>query len=442
MQVLLSPDQFVLVVLLIKLGVVSALASVLVRFGAFRDILFSETLGRRERLNLVLLLGGLLTIGVAIRLIIRYDATDLSLAGTLLGGLIGGRLAGSLIGAMVGGAAFAGGEYLALPLGLLYGLSGGFLHHLQPSKRVRMDVSPFPLLILYRFSKDWVKYHRANWNIIPLGLCVGLEGLRLTLAYRWGFLFALGTGNPLVLICILAATASCLGIPLKIWNNTWMELELRDKEARLTEAKLRALTYQINPHFLFNTLNTISASIRVDPERARFVVLKLSQLLRSLLRSQREFKTLERELELIESYLAIEQIRFGPEKLRVEKEIDPESLSCYVPSMLLQPLVENSLKHGLGGVVRGGFIRIKTAFENGRVLITVEDNGAGIPPERLERVMELGIGLSNLDERLKAVYGKDYRFTVENRPEGGTRATLLLLTLTPEGETTGSGRTP
>ncbi len=439
MHVLLSPDQFVLVVLLIKLGVVSALASVLVRFGAFRDILFSETLGGRRCLNLVLLLGGLLTIGVAIRLIIRYDATDLSLAGTLLGGLIGGRLAGSLIGAMVGGAAFAGGEYLALPMGVLYGLSGGFLHNLQPSKRLRMEVSPFPLLVLYRFSKDWVKYQRANWNIIPLGLCVGLEGLRLTLAYRWGFLFALRTENPLVLICILAATASCLGIPLKIWNNTWMELELGEKEARLTEAKLRALTYQVNPHFLFNTLNTISASIRVDPEKARFVVLKLSQLLRSLLRSQREFKTLERELELIESYLAIEEVRFGPEKLWVEKEIDPESLGFYVPSMLLQPLVENSLKHGLGGMVRGGFIRIKSVLKDGKVLITVEDNGAGISPERLERVMDLGIGLSNLDERLRAVYGADYRFTVENRPEGGTRATLLLPPLTPEGETTGSG---
>ncbi len=117
----------------------------------------------------------------------------------------------------------------------------------------------------------------------------------------------------------------------------------------------------------------------------------------------------------------------------MEREIAPESLGFYVPSMLLQPLVENSLKHGLREMVRGGFIRIRTALRNSRVLITVEDNGAGIPPERLDRVMELGIGLSNLDERLRAVYGKDYRFTVENRTEGGTKATLLLPPLTPQG---------
>src|SRR4029079_15069615 len=125
------------------------------------------------------------------------------------------------------------------------------------------------------------------------------------------------------------------------------------KQLRLNEARLAALSSQINPHFLFNTLNSVASLIRLDPDQARQVVYKLSKILRRLLRQQDNLTTLGEELSFIDDYLAIEMVRFG-DKLRFVKEVEPETLDLLVPSMLLQPLVENSIKHGLASKVDGG----------------------------------------------------------------------------------------
>ncbi len=151
------------------------------------------------------------------------------------------------------------------------------------------------------------------------------------------------------------------------------------------QARLQALTSQINPHFLFNTLNSVSSLIRTDPHQARLMVLKLSRILRRLLRKHENFSPLRDELDFIEDYLSIEVARFG-EKLRFEKEVDAESLDMLVPSMLLQPLIENCVKHGLSSKVEGGTIWLRTRRVDGRLHLVVEDDGVGIPEAKLATV--------------------------------------------------------
>jgi two-component system, LytTR family, sensor kinase len=187
------------------------------------------------------------------------------------------------------------------------------------------------------------------------------------------------------------------------------------------KARMDALTSQINPHFLFNTLNTVSSLIRFDPDMARGVVLKLSNILRRLLRKHETFVPLREELEFIDDYLDIEVIRFGRDKLQIFKEIEEETLETFVPSMLLQPMVENSIKHGLAPRLEGGQIHLRTRQSNGRLLIEIEDNGMGISPERLAAVYGGGIGISNVHERLRLLYGDQFKMDIRSQEGQGTQ---------------------
>jgi two-component system LytT family sensor kinase len=186
------------------------------------------------------------------------------------------------------------------------------------------------------------------------------------------------------------------------------------------QARVDALISQINPHFLFNTLNTVSSMIRIDPDTARTVVLKLANILRRRLKSQVHFLPLKQELDFVDDYLAIEEVRFGREKLQVRKEIDPETLDSIVPSMILQPLVENAIRHGIAPKIEGGTITLRSGRDRARLFIEVHDDGVGIPEERVADVYGAGIGISNVHERLKVLYGQDYALRIESRPGEGT----------------------
>ena len=166
-------------------------------------------------------------------------------------------------------------------------------------------------------------------------------------------------------LLIVLATVLAVATPIKIWNSARIEHRLQEQEKLLLAAKIEALKSQINPHFLFNTLTSISSLIRSQPETARTLINKLSGLLRRLLRSQEHFVTLREELESIDEYLDIEVVRFGP-KLRVRKEIAPDTVDVVVPSMILQPLVENSIKHGLSRKVGAGTITIRSWRDHAR----------------------------------------------------------------------------
>ena len=216
-----------------------------------------------------------------------------------------------------------------------------------------------------------------------------------------------------------STTVLCVATPIKIWNNARIEHRLEEQEKLLLTARVEALASQINPHFLFNTLTSIQSLIRSNPETARTVIVKLSGLLRRLLRSRDHFVTLREELESIDEYLDIEVIRFGPQ-LKVEKQISPDTLDIIVPSMILQPLVENSIKHGFSRKVGGGRIIIRSVRQNGHAIIEVEDDGLGMTEDRLDTALTDGIGLSNVNERLSVIYGATYRVRITSVPNLGT----------------------
>jgi two-component system LytT family sensor kinase len=194
-------------------------------------------------------------------------------------------------------------------------------------------------------------------------------------------------------------------------------------------ARVEALASQINPHFLFNTLTSISSLIRSEPETARTLIVKLSALLRRLLRAQEHFVPLREELEAVDEYLDIEQIRFGP-ALTVEKDIAADTLQIVVPSMLLQPLVENSIKHGLAKKMGEGRVTIRSRRRDGHVCIEVVDNGVGMSVRQLDPQSGTGIGLRNVDERLRVIYGANNQLRLESVPVQGTTARVEIPELT------------
>jgi two-component system LytT family sensor kinase len=227
-----------------------------------------------------------------------------------------------------------------------------------------------------------------------------------------------------------------VGIPLKIWNAIRIEQSLEEQKRLLLEARLDALQRQINPHFLFNTLNSIASLVRFRPEQARELIVKLANILRKMLQEHDAFVPFRDELANTEDYLSIEVARFGAEKLAVAREIDPATLEIPVPSMLLQPLVENSIKHGLEPRIAGGTVTLRSRLEQNKLIIEVEDDGVGIAPGRAHSsgVLEgTGIGMKNVRERLEVLYGEAALFDIRSRPGRGTRVTLAFPAHFPEG---------
>ncbi|MFN6962440.1 MAG: histidine kinase [Pyrinomonadaceae bacterium] len=207
------------------------------------------------------------------------------------------------------------------------------------------------------------------------------------------------------------------------------EREFREREmSRLaTEAQLKALRSQIDPHFLFNSLTTIGYLIQTAPERALETLMQLTRLLRRVLSSSGEFCTLREEIDLIENYLEIERARFE-EKLRVTIDVPRELAHCRIPSLILQPLVENAIKHGISENRNGGELRISASTseqDDGRMLVlSVEDSGAGTSGPRAAATT--GLGLQNVRERLRGYYGPRAALNVEIDRMRGTRAEARL----------------
>jgi two-component system LytT family sensor kinase len=210
-----------------------------------------------------------------------------------------------------------------------------------------------------------------------------------------------------------------------------IERKLDEQSRLLLEARLDALQRQINPHFLFNTLNSISSLVRSKPELAREMIVKLGNILRALLRDREAFVPLSEELAFTDDYLDIEVVRFG-DKLRVVKEIAEETLAVVVPSMLLQPLIENSIKHGLEPRIDGGTVTLRSRIVDGMLLIEVEDDGVGMEPVVPDGAQHsasragTGIGIRNVRERMQVLYGEEALVEMVSRPGRGTRIRLLM----------------
>ncbi|MEU7936852.1 sensor histidine kinase [Microbispora bryophytorum] len=208
------------------------------------------------------------------------------------------------------------------------------------------------------------------------------------------------------------------------WMSGQLELaELDASRRRTLEAEARALRAQISPHFVYNSLTTIASFVRTDPERARELLLDFADFIRYALRRAADFTSLADELSCVDRYLLLEQARFG-DRLRFTVQVAPEVLRVDVPFLCLQPLVENAIKHGMPGEVR---VVIRDAGPEAH--IWVEDDGVGMDPEHLRAALaeeSSGIGLSNVDLRMRHLYGPDYGLMVETAPGKGTRIRLRI----------------
>jgi len=207
-------------------------------------------------------------------------------------------------------------------------------------------------------------------------------------------------------------------------RSQWREQRARELERKLTEAKLEALRMQLHPHFLFNTLNAISTLVHKDANAADEMIANLSELLRATLDTQEQEIPLRKEIELLDFYLEIQQVRFGS-RLRVEKEMDAKTLDSYVPTLILQPLVENAIRHGLEPKTGVGALWIKARCEAGVVRLTVKDDGAGAKVPGVASPHS-GIGIANTRARLKELYGDQARLVLASASDGGFAAEITL----------------
>src|SRR5882762_8217365 len=430
-----TPIRDLLFTLLLKVGVASSIAALLARWNAFRRVLFTEERDPDQKLKLMLFMTPALIVGVTLRLVggPSYAFADLSLEGAFLMGLLGGRVVGPIGGAIITIPALISHQWLAMPAASTAGLLGGLIRQAIPNKEDLWNFGPFTFLNIPKATMRLLRKAELSWEMAPLGACVGLELGRVALVHatKLKWLFAIDPNWDWWLGLVVIATLMSVAAPLKIWNNTRIEMNLERHQQLLLKARMDALSSQINPHFLFNTLNTVSALIRIDPDSARGVVLKLSNILRRLLRKHETFVPLREELQFIDDYLDIEVARFGHDNLDIVKEIDEVTLETFIPSMLLQPMVENSLKHGLAPKLEGGRILLRTTSKNGRLQIEIADNGVGISEEKMPHVYVEGIGLSNVRERLRVLYGEDFQLDIESSEGQGTTIRIDVPELAP-----------
>lgn len=433
-------DSLILITLLVELGVAAAFSSSLARSTTFKKLLLLPRRSRRQTLALLAMICVPLTLGVWIRVRVpNFLAADLSFEATILTGLLLGPAA-----AMAGGAALAipavwHGEYWTLPVNLAVAAIAGAFGKFADREDV-WSFSPMIDLSVYRWVTRNLRRPHLDRQILLLVLITAMQFATSMLGRRYpARFFKLHSPYWLVELAICACAPVVVGIPLKIWNAIRIERKLEEQSRLLMEARLDALQRQINPHFLFNTLNSIASLVRSRPELAREMIVKLANILRVLLKHREAFVPFSDELAFTDDYLDIEVVRFG-EKLRVVKEIAEETLPVVVPSMLLQPLIENSIKHGLEPRIGGGTVTLRSRIlPDGRLLLEVEDDGIGMEVEPAEEVTmrgseavrvgvgnRTGIGMRNVRERMEVLYGSQADVEIVSRPGRGTKVRLVM----------------
>ena len=424
-------DKLILITLLVKLGVVASVASILARAGSFRRLFFAERRSPRQTLALLAFFLVPLTLGVWVRLAVpNFLAADISFETVILLGLLVGPGWAVLGGVVLSAPAVYHHEYLALPFNAALGLAAGLLGRFVEREEI-WSFTPFIDLSLYRWVRRNLRQPRVDRQFLMLFLILAAEVCRDWIAHVYSHpprLFALLSIQPWIQGLVWLSAPIDVGIALKVWNALRIERKLEEQKRLLLEARLDALQRQINPHFLFNTLNSIASLVRMKPEMAREMTVKLANILRALLKDHDTYVPLSEELSFTDDYLDIEVVRFGADKLRVEKEIDPRTLAVLVPSILLQPLIENSIKHGLEPRLHGGTVTLRSRLNGDRVLIEVADDGVGMgnkPASALRRT-GAGIGMKNVQERLEVLYGNQARFTVVSNPGRGTLVSIEI----------------
>ncbi|MGD0831508.1 MAG: histidine kinase, partial [Terracidiphilus sp.] len=306
------------------------------------------------------------------------------------------------------------------------GLGAGLLGRSVEEDEI-WDFTPFVDLSLYRWIRRNLRQPRVDRQFLMLFLIAAMEASRDWIAHAHPLrLFALLSSQWWLQAMVALSAPINVGVALKVWNALRLEKKLEEQKRLLLEARLDALQRQINPHFLFNTLNSIASLVRIKPELAREMTVKLANILRALLKDHDSYVPLSDELKFTDDYLDIEVVRFGADKLRVEKQIDPRTLGVLVPSILLQPLIENSIKHGLEPRLKGGTVTLRSQLNGDRVRIEVADDGVGMGnrPATALRRNGAGIGMKNVQERLDVLYGNQASFSVVSNPGRGTLVSI------------------
>jgi two-component system LytT family sensor kinase len=432
-----------LVALLVKIAVAASVASFLMRFRRIRRIILHDDRTIIERLQIAFIFSVIFGAGETVRIIThgQYPAIDLALESAFIAGLLSGYVSGLVTGICVSIPAMFAQEYMAMPLFSAAGILGGVMRDVVADKEEVWYFSAFIDLNVYRLIHEAVQrkrtvfdrriIERSVFNLACNLVILMTEFFRIFIANRFskGAVFSIAKGWPGSsvdhFIALSVTTLFSVSIPIRIWASVRTEEKLEAQQTHLVEARLAALTNQINPHFLFNTLNSVATLIRIDPDKARTVVYKLSNILRRLLRKTDNFSPLRDEIRFIDDYLAIEMVRFG-DKLRFEKDVSHEALDRLVPSMILQPIIENSIKHGLANKVDGGCIRLTVRLEGPTLCIQIEDDGLGIEESKLKSMFGRGIGVSNVNERLHVLFESNYSFTVDSVVGRGTRTVIQL----------------
>ena len=325
-----------------------------------------------------------------------------------------------------------------MPIGIAFGLGVGYATPISYPAAIAMCVASafgiqifeflteaylFPRFegfsrgkkLAYRLTSSLLA-HILGW-LLPIWITSMIIGIGL---FQWQIYLWLG-----VFIAVVVVIHS-FHMLVSFYRELREKDVLEEKLKTLTaQAEIKALRAQINPHFLFNSLNTIASLVNSNPSRAEESVERLADIFRyTLSASDKEFVKLRDELEFVDSYLEIEKARFG-ERLEATKAISPEVLDTLIPSLILQPLVENSIKHGFS---ENGKMRIAiTGHMNGELVqLAIKDEGKGVPEQIRKGIYTNGTGLRNVSERLRRVYGEGYGLEIKENTPGGTIATVTI----------------
>lgn len=401
-----------LIKLLEQMSTIAVAAFILSQSGIFKNIM-KDNLNKLNKITIIVffsivsIVGTYTGIGMA-----PYALANTRPIGVIVSGYIGGPLVGIIVGAIAGVHRYSLGGFTALSCGiasLIEGLIGGLIR--KYSKQGTYNMTSAAIAgIVSEFTQ----------------MCIILL---ISKPYKDALLLVKEIALPMIIVNSLGVVVFTLIIKTAIEeHNRIVAIEAQKvlSEA-LYKAELKALRSQIRPHFLFNALNTITSFCRTNPLKARELILNLSNYFRTTLKRENDFVTLEQELELIESYLYIEKARFG-ERLQLYIDIPEELNSIIIPIFVLQPIVENSVKHGIAPNVNGGNIFITVKTLNTEYMFSVKDTGNGMDKKRYEEVITKwpGIGLSTVNERLKLLYGEKYQLNIKSTLGIGTEITFKI----------------
>ena len=411
----------------------AAVSSSLVRSKEFKRLLFREERTFRQKVYLVLWFGLPIMIGVWIRISQKsFLAGDMSFETALLLGVIGGRWAGSLGGVLMAIPALLHGEWAAMPFDVLSGFLAGQLRTMAVDKDDIWSFSPFIDQSIFRLIRRNLPRPRLfDWQIMFFWTVIGLRFVQTELAQHFPHsIFSIESpDNYWVYSAIYAASVTAIGIELKIFNSVRIQIKLEEQERLLLHARMEALQNQINPHFLFNTLNSISSLVRFDPDMARDVIFKLATIFAACSIAARRLRRCAKNSNSSTTISTSKSCASGATSCAWSRNSIPRRSTWSFPACCCSRWWRTCIKHGLAPKVEGGSIYLRSRVTDSRLIIEVEDDGVGMGGAQLEESSSwsgMGIGMANISERLQVLYGDTARMTIDSHEGKGTLIRIRL----------------